>query len=184
MATIMKGWALSCQGQVEEGIAEMRGGIKAAESTGVVIPTWCLFPLAEEYLRAGRSSEAGELVDQMLELVRSTGNREDEADVYRLKGELSMMQAAPDKVAAEKWFRAAIEVARRQSAKLYELRATISLARLLRDTAAATKRARCSPKSTTGSPKASTPPTSRMRKRCSTNYCKQVGNPQTGPIGP
>ncbi len=118
MATIMKGWALSCQGQVEEGIAEMRGGIEAAESAGVVIPTWCLFPLAEEYLRAGRSSEAGELLDQMLERVRSTGNREDEADVYRLKGELSMMQAAPDKVAAEKWFRAAIEVARRQSAKL------------------------------------------------------------------
>ncbi len=135
MATIMKGWARSCRGQVEEGIAEMRGGIKTAESTGVVIPTWCLFPLAEEYLRAGRSSEAGELVDEMLELVQSTGNREDEADVYRLKGELSMIQAAPDKVAAEKCFRAAIEVARRQSAKLYELRATISLARLLRDTA-------------------------------------------------
>ena len=134
MATIIKGWALSYQGQVEEGIAEMRGGIEAAKSTGVVIPTWCLFPLAEEYLRAGRSSEAGELVDQMLERVQSTGNREDEADVYRLKGELSMMRDAPDKLAAEKWFRAAIEVARRQSAKLYELRATMSLARLLRDT--------------------------------------------------
>ena len=130
MATIMKGWALSCQGQVEEGIAEMCRGIEAAESTGVVIPTWCLFPLAEEYLRAGRSSEAGELVDQMLERVQSAGNREDEADVYRLKGELSMMRAAPDQLAAEKWFRAAIEVARRQSAKLYELRATTSLARL------------------------------------------------------
>jgi class 3 adenylate cyclase len=134
MATIMKGWALSCQGRVEEGIAEMRGGIEAAESAGVVIPTWCLFPLAEEYLRAGRSSEAGELVDQMLERVRSSGNRGDEADVYRLKGELSMMRDAPDQLAAEKWFRAAIEVARRQSAKLYELRATRSLARLLRDT--------------------------------------------------
>ena len=134
MATIMKGWALSYQGQVEEGIAEMRGGIKAAESTGVVIPTWCLFPLAEEYLRAGRSSDAGELVDQMLERVQRTGNREDEADVYRLKGELSMMRDAPDKLAAEKCFRAAIEVARRQSAKLYELRANMSLARLLRDT--------------------------------------------------
>ncbi|HKN02300.1 MAG TPA: adenylate/guanylate cyclase domain-containing protein [Candidatus Binataceae bacterium] len=134
MATIMKGWALSYQGQVGEGITEMRGGIKAAESTGVVIPTWCLFPLAEEYLRAGRSSEADELVDQMLERVQSTGNGEDEADVYRLKGELSMMRDAPDKIAAEKWFRAAIEVARRQSAKLYELRATMSLARLLRDT--------------------------------------------------
>ena len=134
MATIIKGWALSYQGQVEEGIAEMRGGIKAAESKGVVIPTWCLFPLAEEYVRAGRSSEAGELVDQMLERVQSTGNREDEADVYRLKGELSMMRGVSDKLAAEKWFRAAIEVARRQSAKLYELRATMSLARLLRDT--------------------------------------------------
>ena len=131
MATIMKGWALSCQGQVDEGIAEMRGGIKAAESTGVVVPTWCLFPLAEEYLRAGRSSEAGALVDQMLERVQSTGNREEEADVYRLKGELSMMRDAPDKIAAEKWFRAAIEVARLQSAKLYELRSTTSLARLL-----------------------------------------------------
>jgi len=74
------------------------------------------------------------VVDQMLERVQSAGNREDEADVYRLKGELSMMRAAPDQLAAEKWFRAAIEVARRQSAKLYELRANMSLARLLRDT--------------------------------------------------
>jgi class 3 adenylate cyclase len=131
ISTIMKGWALSYQGQVEEGIAEMRGGIKAAESAGMVIPTWGLFPLAEGYLRAGRSSEAGELVDQMLQRVQSNGNRQDEADIYRLKGELSMMRDAPDILAAEKCFRAAIEVARRQSAKLYELRATMSLARLL-----------------------------------------------------
>jgi len=130
LAVMMKGWALSNLGQVDEGIAVIREGIAAAESTGMLVPTWGLLPLAEAYLRAGRAGESGELVDQMLERLQRTGHRHDEADIYRLKGEISLIRDQSDKP-AEKCFRTAIEVARAQSGKLYELRATVSLARLL-----------------------------------------------------
>ena len=130
IATIMNGWALSYEGKVDEGIAVMRSGIAAAESTGMLIPTWGLLPLAEAYLRAGRLSKSGELVNQMLDRMQSTGHRQDEAEIYRLKGEVSLIFDKTDDL-AEKCFRTAIEVARGQSGKLYELRATVSLSRLL-----------------------------------------------------
>ena len=57
-----------------------------------------------------------------------------EAEVYRQKGELLLAQDSSNVTPAERCFRTAIEVARKQHAKLWELRATTSLARLLRDT--------------------------------------------------
>jgi predicted ATPase len=66
-----------------------------------------------------------------LELTQRTGSRSYEAELRRLKGELLLIGETGD---AAQCFRDAIEVARRQSAKSWELRATTSLARLLRDT--------------------------------------------------
>ena len=60
-----------------------------------------------------------------------TGMRYYEAELYRLRGELLLMQNATNIAQAEKCFRRANEVARKQSAKSWELRATTSLARLL-----------------------------------------------------
>lgn len=57
-----------------------------------------------------------------------------EAELHRLKGELLLMQGAANDREAERCFCDAIEVARRQDGKALELRATVSLARLLRDT--------------------------------------------------
>jgi predicted ATPase len=62
--------------------------------------------------------------------VEHTGERYYEAEVYRLKGALLLRQAAPDRSQAEACFQQALTVARHQEAKLLELRATMSLARL------------------------------------------------------
>jgi predicted ATPase len=70
-------------------------------------------------------------VNQGLEAAQRTGTGFCEAELHRLKGELLLLGdngAAPE---AAQCFRDAIEVARRQSAKSWELRATTSLARLL-----------------------------------------------------
>ena len=86
----------------------------------------------------------------------------DHPNLLRLRGEIKLRRDYGSKAhfeVAEQDFREAIELARRIGAKSLELRATTSLARLLASRAVATKRARCSPTSTTGSPKASTPPT-------------------------
>jgi predicted ATPase len=64
--------------------------------------------------------------------VERTGERLSEAELHRLKGELVMMQDPSAEAEAEHCLRAAIDVARQQSARLFELRATASLARLLK----------------------------------------------------
>jgi predicted ATPase len=56
-----------------------------------------------------------------------------EADLYRLKGELLLAQSVENRAEAEAYFRRALEVALRQSAKAFELRAATSLARLWAD---------------------------------------------------
>jgi adenylate cyclase len=68
-------------------------------------------------------------LDEGLALVEETEERCQEAELHRLKGEL-LLAAAPDQAAAEDCFRQAIDTARRQQSRAWELRATMSLARL------------------------------------------------------
>jgi predicted ATPase len=68
------------------------------------------------------------------EVVSNTGCAVNEPGLYRLKGELLQQLDHPEVTEAETCLRQAIEIARRQDGKMIELRATMSLARLLRDT--------------------------------------------------
>src|SRR5262249_38933578 len=68
------------------------------------------------------------------ELMERTSERHWAADLFRLKGELALQSTPNATGKAEAAFHDAIEIARSQSAKLYELRTTTSLARMLRDT--------------------------------------------------
>ena len=85
----------------------------------------------------GRIDEGLDLLAEALDFVEKTGERYYEAEVRRLRGELLLLQgdfpssSRGDEVEAEADYRTAIEVARRQSAKSLELRATVSLSRLL-----------------------------------------------------
>jgi predicted ATPase len=90
--------------------------------------------MAKALGRTGQFDEAFGAINEALALVERTGDRLGEADVHRVKGELLFAQAAANALQAEQSFRTAIEVARRQKAKSWELRATTSLARSLRDT--------------------------------------------------
>ena len=115
--------------------------------------------LAEAHGRAGQAEEGLALIAEALEFVTKTGERASEAELHRLKGELLLARSPSDQAEAETSFREAIDVARRQSAKSWELRAATSLARLWQKQGARKKPASYSPTSTTGSPKASTPAT-------------------------
>nr|NIO71038.1 tetratricopeptide repeat protein [Anaerolineae bacterium] len=85
---------------------------------------------AEAYGKAGQAEEGLSVLAEALALVEKTGERYYEAELRRLKGELLLMQG--DEAEAEASFDKAIEVARRQQAKSWELRATVSLCRLWR----------------------------------------------------
>ena len=78
--------------------------------------------------------EALVTIEEALAVIEETGERFLEAEVYRTKGELLLAKGASNVVLAEQAFRDAIEVARLQKAKSWELRAATNLARLLRDT--------------------------------------------------
>jgi predicted ATPase len=87
--------------------------------------------LADAYRVAGRIDEALETVADGLTQARETAARFNEAELYRLQGELFLLGASPRPVDAEASFRQALEISRRQSAKSLELRAATSLGRLL-----------------------------------------------------
>ena len=136
-ATIIQGWTLSGQGQIEEGITQMRQGLAALRATGAELRRpYYLELLAEAYGRAGQAEEGLHLLDEALQLVHKTGEGWREAELYRLKGELFLLKGegrrgsrtAPAED-AETCFHQALTSARRQQAKSLELRAAMSLSR-------------------------------------------------------
>jgi predicted ATPase len=131
--TTFQGWALIEQGQVEEGITQMRQGI-ATQHPGLEIGrSYQLALLAEGHRQAGQVEEGLTVLCEALAVVEKTEERFWEAELYRLRGELLLMQAgANSEDEAEKHFRKAIEVTRQQHAKSLELRAIMSLSRLWR----------------------------------------------------
>ena len=129
--TIMRGWALATQGQGEAGIAQMRQGLTAWQASGHELERPCFLALL-----AGASGNVGQaeggltLLREALALMAQTEERWDEAELYRLKGELLLQQSVENHVEAEACFHQALSIAQSQSAKSWELRAATSLATL------------------------------------------------------
>jgi predicted ATPase len=119
-------------GQLEEGVSEMEKGIADFRRFGGVprFP-FTLAVLAQAYARLGRHDEATAMLDEALARIEGTGERVDEAEMLRLKAEVLLMRDRSAVNDAERCLRAAIDVARGQEAKWWELRATTDLARLL-----------------------------------------------------
>ncbi len=146
--TVLRGWALTEQGKGEEGIAQIHQGLAARRTTETELarPTF-LAVLAEACGKAGQVEEGLTALAEALALVDKTGERVDEAELYRLKGQLTLqkfnVQGSTLKIEnssefevrsseseAEESFLQAIEIARKQQAKSLEMRAVMSLAKL------------------------------------------------------
>jgi predicted ATPase len=130
-ATILRGWAQAVQGQTAAGLAHLRRGLAAVQATGAV-RTYPAGLLAERYWHAGQAKEGLRLLAEALAVVDKNGERWWAAEVFRLQGELLLQQAVPDSAQAETCFRQALDIARHQQAKSWELRAAMSLHRLWR----------------------------------------------------
>src|SRR5262249_52139592 len=135
--SIFRGWTLVEQGQGEEGIKQLQQGLAIWQATGAeAVRPHFLALLAEAYGKTRQTEEGLKTLAEALLLIDKTGERVYEAEVYRLKGELTLQQASAQHRAAsvqkeaEEDFEKAIEIARQQQAKSLELRATMSLARL------------------------------------------------------
>jgi class 3 adenylate cyclase/predicted ATPase len=145
--SIFWGAALASQGHYEIGISKMRQGLEAQRATGGLgLQQLWLALQVEACTAAGRLQEGWTALQEALAIRPTYGDRYWEAELYRLKGELLLMQdrwSRPSRseqpsraiaTEAEACFRQAIETARELSAKSFELRAGMSIARLLRDT--------------------------------------------------
>ena len=129
---IFRGWAKAKNGDLTEGISLLRSGSTAFRATGaeVYVPHHTAL-LARAYEIAGQIDEAVTLLDDALQIVERTGERWFAAELNRHKGQLLLQQGHPE--AAEELYRKALGIAEEQEAKLWELRAVGSLARLRRD---------------------------------------------------
>lgn len=150
----LRGWALVERGHRQEGIALLQESVAAWQTTGAeLLRPYYLALLAEGYAKGGQIEEGLATLAAAFAVMERTGERWWEAELYRLKGELMLQQEARgwrleigpsspqasslkplvSRVAeqeAEGYFLKAIEIARRQSAKMLELRAVMSLSRL------------------------------------------------------
>jgi predicted ATPase len=127
---ILQGWALAMQSEPEEGIKQIQTGLTAWQSSGAkrMSPHFKLFQI-EAYQEAGRIEEGLLSLAEALATVEETGERALEAELYRLKGELLLINERGE-AEAEACFRHALQIAREQNARGWELRAAMSLCRL------------------------------------------------------
>ena len=126
---MMRGWCLAMLGRGDKGLQLILEGVAACRDLGfsIMVPFW-LAVLAEANGHVGQFEEGLERLDQAGRMIETTQERWFEAEVHRLRGQILMKMN--DRAAAENSFGRAVDLARQQNAKFWELRAATSLARL------------------------------------------------------
>jgi len=131
IGALWRAWALTVLGQLDEGIAGLRAVLDGMRRSGneAGLPV-LLTILAAALGQVGQAAEGLALLAEAEAVMATTGERRDKGELHRARGDLLLTLPKPNPAQAEVAFRKALEVARRQSAKSYELRAAMSLARL------------------------------------------------------
>jgi predicted ATPase len=134
------GWALAFRGRslitcgrTQEGLTLLTQGLTTLRPTGGAVSTPMMLTwLAEAHAMLGQSAQVLSFLGEAAHKIEISEERVSEAELlHRIPGDL--LNASGDRSAAERSYRQAIAVAERQSAKLFQLRAATSLARLMRD---------------------------------------------------
>ena len=126
-----KGAGMLLQGELKEALPLLLKALGAFRASGAELTLpYQLSILGQAYTQAGRFAAARQALDEGLAIAQKNDERCQEAELNRLKGELLLAESPDRPAAAEDLFRHAIETARRQRSTAWELRATLSLARL------------------------------------------------------
>jgi len=117
------------EGREMEGLALIRKGMMTLSDSGTLL--WNIYGLlADAHARCGLKDEALRLADRGLDLSSQTSETWTDAELYRVKGLALLMSPQADEALAERAFERALDIARTQSARLFELRTAVNLARL------------------------------------------------------
>jgi predicted ATPase len=136
--SLVRGWAIAEQGNFTEGLTLMREGLANLRAvSSEIYLTQLLALLADQLAKAGQMQEAVDALNEAMQVAEKNGEHFWDAELYRLRGELLahgelVAHSSTDEGhTPEDYFRKALDIARQQDAKSLELRAAMSLARLL-----------------------------------------------------
>jgi predicted ATPase len=131
-ALFSRGRELVSRGRAQEGIAILEQALTKCDVLGSFIYKSALLVwLAEACAMLGQRADEEKWLVQAERFIETCDERYYEVELHRVSGDF--LNATGDRSAAEQRYRQAITVAKRQSAKLFQLRASTSLARLWRD---------------------------------------------------
>jgi predicted ATPase len=124
------GAGLLRQGLAEAALPLLVQGLASYRATGSAISlSHYLGIVSEAYTKVGKFAEARQALEEGIAIAAENDERYREPELHRLRGELHLAEGT-DQAAAEECFRTALEIARHQQSKAWELRATMSLAQL------------------------------------------------------
>jgi class 3 adenylate cyclase/predicted ATPase len=133
-AMVQRGCVLALTGKSSNTVDLFTSTIVPFRSTGVTAHMpFILSIFAYAHTQLGKYDDAWRCVNEAVALIESTGERWTEAETLRTAGEIALIEPKPDAAKAEAYFNCALDVARTQKAKSWELRAAMSMARLWRD---------------------------------------------------
>jgi len=130
---VLQGWVMAEHQPGGPAVEQIRDGLAAARAAGSRFHEPIVFGLLAEALGLAGEVEKGlEVVAEALSAAKNSGARGNDAELHRLRGNLLGRLPSPDRTEMEASCRLALAVAREQGTRGFELRAAVSLARLLR----------------------------------------------------
>ena len=134
LGTLNQAWVLTLTGKASEAIQMFTSGITAYRSTGATI--WMplhLTHLARAKAELGQFDDAWRYMGEAMIAIETTKERWFEAEANRTAGQIVLLSPEPNTAKAQAYFERALQVARQQQAKSWELRAAMSMSRLWLD---------------------------------------------------
>jgi predicted ATPase len=130
----LQGCVLALSGKASDAVHVIATGITALRSTGatIFVPLHLSY-LTRAYAELGQLDHAWRCIREAVKMIEAAKERWPEAEVHRTAGEIALLSANRDATKAEAYLERALAVARQQQTKSWELRASMSLARLWRD---------------------------------------------------
>jgi predicted ATPase len=134
LAMSNRGCLLALTGDAADAVHMITSALSTYHSTGATVFTpWYLSTLAGAHAKLGQFDDAWRCIDEAMTAVEATKETWCDAELNCTAGKIALMVPDPGATKAEAYFQRALAIARQQQAKSWELRASMSLARLWRD---------------------------------------------------